>query len=102
MTIVYPLRLKFHRNNMRHTVYTVEMFQNERDLEYSVKACVAENREQALEHTIAAVKSEAIDFLMNNHSTLKYEDFELIYSAEEIENGRVWTGGGTSSYVRIK
>ena len=102
MTIAYPIKLRFIQNSMRHTVYTADMLKIERDLRGNVKAFVAEDAEAALNGLIDAVKKEYISLTKENHSTVQDSDFELIYSSEDIVDGRCWGGWATTSSKRLK
>lgn len=58
MTIAYPIKLRFIQNSMRHTVYTVDTLNGEKDLRGNVKAFVAEDAEAALKGLIDACKEK--------------------------------------------
>lgn len=99
--IVYPISLRFIPNHLRHTLSTVSSFKEEHDLKFNVKACLGETLEEALQATKDCVLNEVVSHWLANNLDLQVKDFELIYSAEEIVNNRVWIGGGVVSVTKL-
>lgn len=90
MFVVIPKAARFQLNPSKHTVSVAERFKAPRiSLLGSVKAAIAQTSEEALEIVKRDVKSH-LDRIES--PTVTADDFKLIYSTEEIVDGRFWAG----------
>jgi hypothetical protein len=91
MRIIFPVELRFNKNDYKHTLAVVWRFDKPIDLCYNIKAFIGENSEEMLD----LLKADIIRQYSNIFETVSPKDFTLVYSEEKVENGRVWMGGCT-------
>ena len=98
--IAFPIRLEFKPDMYKHTAYIVDTFKrrdNKIRLEGNVKASVGNSYEQAKAEMVKDVVECVITVCSNYDSRVSPSDFSLVFSCNEIIDGKVWGGGGVVS-----
>ena len=102
MYISIPIGLSFHPNDYKHTKHTIEFFASPIRLVNSVKACVAETYDDAVQDLIRETKDNFISLLFTNHPTLEYSDFSIYLSCEHVKDGKFWAGASCGYSYQLK
>lgn len=96
--LAVPSYLRFHPDNDRHTVSTVERYKNDVNLEGVLPAVLGDSWNEAEDLLVA----DATVFVRSHLDSVEPKDFTLTYSISEVAQKRVWACTNVVTDTRLK
>lgn len=102
LTILTPVRLKFTPSEFKHPQRSIDLWKWSnvcKDITGSVKAVVTDDPKKGLETLL----NDARNLIRSNMSNgVELCDFELVYSTDEVKDGRCWVSGHVVRFESLR